>query len=265
MDSFKTYFTEVTKKNILSGLDKIATDYQKELESRAVMFRFSYGSYDQEDALSGIIVPKMPKGVEKMNRPRYFYYGEDPDTLYSVHPVVLKFYDGLENDFEGMDPQQAQDLLFEFHALVEDAYRNAFGQDPDEDEEIDSTTKKNILSGLDKISAQRDPSHPDNKTVYGEIYFEYDGLFPDYIKYATPEELPPDCVYAAKGAFIKKGQDPDYVENYPFVYITNKQLMDTFYDTYGDEEFTTNPITLNFMHELYRNLRIDGENDPKLP
>lgn len=139
MISFKTYLTEVKKKEILAGLDLIRTmnaDYFKP----AIMFQLEVDrdflneidgdeiGYDQVDALLGKFVPKMPLESTPLKTP-HFYLGPeraphgDAVWIYSTHPTVLKAYKDMEQEIDLDD-----EIIDELHNLIYGAYREAVGK-----------------------------------------------------------------------------------------------------------------------------------------
>lgn len=116
----------VAKKDILSGFDKIFSDIDNDKNSKAVRFFFSrLDRFDEEDALSGVIIPKMPPNVYKFNSLPHFYHNVD-GIIYSTHPVVLKFYEAKKNRFQGFTPREEENLTINFYILVQKAYKSLF-------------------------------------------------------------------------------------------------------------------------------------------
>lgn len=126
-------------------------------------------------------------------------------------------------------------------------------------------TKKDILSGLDKIAEQ--------PTAYGciELYLTDEGLdvYPPVvvfgnestnIKFRTyssqPVPLDKDAIRVAKHAYITKEDIEKFSrEERAPVYITNKQWLDNLSNA-GDPNFWDRNLQIaNFLEELFRNLR----------
>lgn len=131
MNNFKAYFTEATKKDILSGLDKYTTEIKNDLNSRAAKINY-IGGYDMENNYEGEIVDRMPPKVKKLSFTPHFYF-DGHDTIYTTHPVILKVYDFYHN-LQGNVKDLDEDIIDQFHSLLYAAYDEAIGigNDPGE-------------------------------------------------------------------------------------------------------------------------------------
>lgn len=128
-------------------------------------------------------------------------------------------------------------------------------------------TKKDILAGLDKVAEQ--------PTAYGliEVYLSTGGVdvnptvvvFGDetskvsFQPYSSqPILLGTDAIRVGKYAYIKKEDIEKFsrMEDGAPVYITNKQWLDYLASAgHPSDEWLDNVQTVNFLEELFRNLR----------
>lgn len=122
--------------------------------------------------------------------------------------------------------------------------------------------KKDILSGLDKISAERDPAKND---MYGSVELnKNEGMFSNMEYFDPPLRLPKDAVFVTDQAFKGKVSfEPSYFK----IYITDRRIALKLYTlaTSSNKDdlddfmlgMSSNYYLEEFYNKLYKALNIE--------